>query len=135
MVEIMAVEEMVEDLTVEDSDNGGILTMDDSDDGRWRYSDNGLCYRIEPLYTICVRNLSQLFAPHGKGKSALAAALLERMAPVLPSSLSPHICVLPSPDLTDLLVSSSLPPLPHILQSFSPLPQSMCLGTYHNQPV
>ncbi|KAH7912583.1 ER-golgi trafficking TRAPP I complex 85 kDa subunit-domain-containing protein [Hygrophoropsis aurantiaca] len=45
------------------------------------------------------------------------------MAPVLPSSLSPHICILPSPDLNELLESSSLPPLPHILQSFSPLPQ------------
>lgn len=44
------------------------------------------------------------------------------MAP-LPSSLSPHICILPSTDLTELLESSSLPPLQHILQSFSPLPQ------------
>ncbi|PFH54797.1 hypothetical protein AMATHDRAFT_135105 [Amanita thiersii Skay4041] len=42
---------------------------------------------------------------------------------VLPSSLSPHICVLSSPDLSQLLTSSSLPPLPKILQSFSPLPQ------------
>ncbi|KAF9462100.1 ER-golgi trafficking TRAPP I complex 85 kDa subunit-domain-containing protein [Collybia nuda] len=41
----------------------------------------------------------------------------------LPFSLSPHICVLPSPDLTELFASSALPPLPHILQSFSPLPQ------------
>ncbi|KAG0696032.1 ER-golgi trafficking TRAPP I complex 85 kDa subunit-domain-containing protein [Suillus ampliporus] len=45
------------------------------------------------------------------------------MARVLPSSLTPHICILPSPDLEDLLQSSSLPSLPHILQSFSPLPQ------------
>ncbi|KAI0068320.1 hypothetical protein BV25DRAFT_1793504 [Artomyces pyxidatus] len=45
------------------------------------------------------------------------------MAPGLPSSLSPHTCVLPSQDLIDLLASSSLPPLPQILQSFSPLPQ------------
>ncbi|KAK0464963.1 ER-golgi trafficking TRAPP I complex 85 kDa subunit-domain-containing protein [Desarmillaria tabescens] len=45
------------------------------------------------------------------------------MAPVLPSSLSPHICIIPSDDLTQLLQSSSLPPLPAILQSFSPLPQ------------
>ncbi|KAJ7293446.1 ER-golgi trafficking TRAPP I complex 85 kDa subunit-domain-containing protein [Mycena rebaudengoi] len=45
------------------------------------------------------------------------------MAPALPSSLSPHICILSSPDLTQLLDSSLLPPLPHILQSFSPLPQ------------
>ncbi|KAF8349763.1 ER-golgi trafficking TRAPP I complex 85 kDa subunit-domain-containing protein [Amanita rubescens] len=37
------------------------------------------------------------------------------MAPVLPSSLSPHICIL-------LLASSSLPPLPQLFQSFSPLP-------------
>lgn len=44
------------------------------------------------------------------------------MPPVLPSSLSPHICVLPSPDLTELLETSSLPDLPSILQSFSPLP-------------
>ncbi|KAG6818052.1 hypothetical protein H0H87_009207 [Tephrocybe sp. NHM501043] len=45
------------------------------------------------------------------------------MPPPLPSSLSPHICVLPSQDLSDLLKGASLPPLPHILQSFSPLPQ------------
>ncbi|KAJ7275176.1 ER-golgi trafficking TRAPP I complex 85 kDa subunit-domain-containing protein [Mycena haematopus] len=45
------------------------------------------------------------------------------MAPALPSSLSPHICILSSPDLAQLLKSSLLPPLPHILQSFSPLPQ------------
>ncbi|KAK2461653.1 hypothetical protein APHAL10511_006116 [Amanita phalloides] len=44
------------------------------------------------------------------------------MAPVLPSCLSPHICILSSPDLSDLLVSSSLPSLPQLLQSFSPLP-------------
>lgn len=44
------------------------------------------------------------------------------MPSVLPSSLSPHICILPSPDLDQLLQSSSLPPLPNILQSFSPLP-------------
>ncbi|GLB36017.1 putative ER-Golgi trafficking TRAPP I complex 85 kDa subunit [Lyophyllum shimeji] len=45
------------------------------------------------------------------------------MPPPLPFSLSPHICILPSQDLTELLASSSLPSLPHILQSFSPLPQ------------
>lgn len=45
------------------------------------------------------------------------------MARVLPSSLTPHICILSSPDLEELLQSSSLPALPHILQSFSPLPQ------------
>ncbi|KAF7320299.1 hypothetical protein MKEN_00814700 [Mycena kentingensis (nom. inval.)] len=44
------------------------------------------------------------------------------MAP-LPASLSPHVCILSSPDLNDLLSASSLPPLAHILQSFSPLPQ------------
>jgi hypothetical protein len=45
------------------------------------------------------------------------------MASALPSSLSPHICILPSPDLVDLLKTSGLPPLHHVLQSFSPLPQ------------
>lgn len=45
------------------------------------------------------------------------------MPPVLPSSLSPHVCILQSPDLSDLLEESQLPPLQHILQSFSPLPQ------------
>ncbi|KNZ75648.1 hypothetical protein J132_02422 [Termitomyces sp. J132] len=45
------------------------------------------------------------------------------MPPPLPVSLSPHICVLPSRDLDDLLNAAFLPPLPHILQSFSPLPQ------------
>ncbi|KAL4070824.1 ER-golgi trafficking TRAPP I complex 85 kDa subunit-domain-containing protein [Scleroderma citrinum] len=45
------------------------------------------------------------------------------MAPTLPSSLSPHVCVLSSPDLEQLLRASSLPPLEDILQSFSPLPQ------------
>ncbi|KAF5385469.1 hypothetical protein D9757_005398 [Collybiopsis confluens] len=51
-----------------------------------------------------------------------ASALLA-MAPPLPSSLSPHICILSSPDLQDLLAAASLPQLPEILQSFSPLPQ------------
>ncbi|KAF9455059.1 hypothetical protein P691DRAFT_800071 [Macrolepiota fuliginosa MF-IS2] len=45
------------------------------------------------------------------------------MARVIPSSLTPHVCILPSPDLSELLESSSLPSLPEILQSFSPLPQ------------
>ncbi|KDQ63410.1 hypothetical protein JAAARDRAFT_169218 [Jaapia argillacea MUCL 33604] len=44
------------------------------------------------------------------------------MAPTLPASLSPHVCVLSSNDLDSILASSSLPPLPNILQSFSPLP-------------
>ncbi|GBE78241.1 hypothetical protein SCP_0111240 [Sparassis crispa] len=45
------------------------------------------------------------------------------MAPSLPSSLSPHICILSSPDLEEVFESSGLPPLPQILQSFAPLPQ------------
>ncbi|KAI5123549.1 hypothetical protein M0805_003369 [Coniferiporia weirii] len=40
----------------------------------------------------------------------------------LPYSLSPHICVLPSQDLEDLLSRSSFPPIQNVLQSFSPLP-------------
>jgi hypothetical protein len=48
---------------------------------------------------------------------------MARIASVLPPSLSPHICIISSPDLVDLLSSLSLPPLPQILQSFSPLPQ------------
>ncbi|KAJ3870264.1 ER-golgi trafficking TRAPP I complex 85 kDa subunit-domain-containing protein [Lentinula novae-zelandiae] len=45
------------------------------------------------------------------------------MPPPLPSSLSPHVCILSSPDIQDLLTASSLPQLSEILQSFSPLPQ------------
>ncbi|KJA29295.1 hypothetical protein HYPSUDRAFT_176107 [Hypholoma sublateritium FD-334 SS-4] len=45
------------------------------------------------------------------------------MAPTIPSSLSPQICILASSDLTELLEKAALPTLPHILQSFSPLPQ------------
>ncbi|KAI0307705.1 ER-golgi trafficking TRAPP I complex 85 kDa subunit-domain-containing protein [Multifurca ochricompacta] len=45
------------------------------------------------------------------------------LTPTLPSSLSPHICIISSPDLADLLSSFSLPSLHQILQSFSPLPQ------------
>ncbi|KAJ3844312.1 ER-golgi trafficking TRAPP I complex 85 kDa subunit-domain-containing protein [Lentinula raphanica] len=45
------------------------------------------------------------------------------MPPPLPFSLSPHICILSSPDLEDLLTASTLPQLSEILQSFSPLPQ------------
>lgn len=48
---------------------------------------------------------------------------MARVASVIPSSLSPHICIISSPDLADILSTSSLPPLPQILQSFSPLPQ------------
>lgn len=46
-------------------------------------------------------------------------------APTLPSSLSPHVVTVLSPDLVELLKAASLPPLHHILQSYSPLP----LGT------
>ncbi|OCH95835.1 hypothetical protein OBBRIDRAFT_767184 [Obba rivulosa] len=45
------------------------------------------------------------------------------MAPTLPSSLSPHICILASPDLQELLESCALPPLHQILQCFAPLSQ------------
>ncbi|KIP12403.1 hypothetical protein PHLGIDRAFT_27246 [Phlebiopsis gigantea 11061_1 CR5-6] len=45
------------------------------------------------------------------------------MAPTLPSSLSPHICVFQSSDLQDLLAEASLPPLSQLFQSFCPLPQ------------
>ncbi|KAH9950452.1 ER-golgi trafficking TRAPP I complex 85 kDa subunit-domain-containing protein [Amylocystis lapponica] len=43
--------------------------------------------------------------------------------PILPSSLSPHVCILSSPDLQQLLESSGLPPLPQVLQAFAPLSQ------------
>ncbi|EJD55548.1 hypothetical protein AURDEDRAFT_155791 [Auricularia subglabra TFB-10046 SS5] len=45
------------------------------------------------------------------------------MSAVLPSSLSPHVCVLPSPDLAAALEEAGLPPIHHLLQSFSPLQQ------------
>ncbi|KZT72776.1 hypothetical protein DAEQUDRAFT_749133 [Daedalea quercina L-15889] len=44
------------------------------------------------------------------------------MPPTLPVSLSPHICVLASPDVHELFESSGLPPLAQTLQSFVPLP-------------
>ncbi|KAH8120206.1 ER-golgi trafficking TRAPP I complex 85 kDa subunit-domain-containing protein [Phellopilus nigrolimitatus] len=44
------------------------------------------------------------------------------MPPPLPHSLSPHVCVLPSPDLEELLSASAFPPIQDVLQSFSPLP-------------
>lgn len=47
-----------------------------------------------------------------------------KMGP-LPSSLSPHVCLLPCQDLVHLLQGASLPPLHEILQSFSPLPQGI----------
>ncbi|CAA7259922.1 unnamed protein product [Cyclocybe aegerita] len=45
------------------------------------------------------------------------------MPPSIPTSLSPHICTICSPDLEDTLKAASLPLLPQVLQSFSPLPQ------------
>ncbi|CCM05178.1 uncharacterized protein FIBRA_07387 [Fibroporia radiculosa] len=45
------------------------------------------------------------------------------MAPTLPTSLSPHICILSSPDVEELFEASSLPALSQTLQSFVPLPQ------------
>lgn len=53
----------------------------------------------------------------------LLVCLVRGMAPTLPHSLSPHICILSAPDLSELLDKASLPPLQNILQSFSPLPQ------------
>ena len=43
------------------------------------------------------------------------------MSPTLPVSLSPHICVVSSPDVEVALRSGALPPLPQLLQSFTPL--------------
>ncbi|TBU62053.1 ER-golgi trafficking TRAPP I complex 85 kDa subunit-domain-containing protein [Dichomitus squalens] len=43
--------------------------------------------------------------------------------PTLPSSLSPHVCILASPDVQQVLDGAGLPPLPEVLQCFSPLPQ------------
>ncbi|KAI0932025.1 hypothetical protein AcV5_004630 [Taiwanofungus camphoratus] len=45
------------------------------------------------------------------------------MAPTLPSSLSPHICILSTPDVQAVFEFAGLPPLPQVLQSFTPLPQ------------
>jgi hypothetical protein len=53
------------------------------------------------------------------------------MAQSLPSSLSPHIVILTSPDLDEVLKNASLPSLPHILQSFSPLPQGRSALSIH----
>ena len=52
------------------------------------------------------------------------------MAPTLPSSLSPHICIVASPDLQELLTNASLPPLSQILQSFAPLSQGASFVWY-----
>ena len=52
-----------------------------------------------------------------------AVRVMARVASAVPPSLGPHICIISSPDLADLLSASSLPPLPQILRSFSPLPQ------------
>jgi hypothetical protein len=62
--------------------------------------------------------LSQRVRVDNKATRAMA-----RVASVIPPSLSPHICIISSTDLADILSASSLPPLPQILQSFSPLPQ------------
>ncbi|KAI0830719.1 ER-golgi trafficking TRAPP I complex 85 kDa subunit-domain-containing protein [Trametes gibbosa] len=43
--------------------------------------------------------------------------------PTLPTSLSPHVCILASPDVQEVLEGAGLPSLPEILQCFSPLPQ------------
>ncbi|KAG8936905.1 hypothetical protein FRC02_009995 [Tulasnella sp. 418] len=45
------------------------------------------------------------------------------MPPLLPSSLTPHVVVYSTPELTDLLSRHNLPPLHHILQTYSPLSQ------------
>ncbi|TFK91662.1 hypothetical protein K466DRAFT_482283 [Polyporus arcularius HHB13444] len=45
------------------------------------------------------------------------------MPPTLPNSLSPHVCILASPDVQQVLDEAGLPSLPEILQCFSPLPQ------------
>ena len=56
------------------------------------------------------------------------------MGPTLPISLSPHICVLASPDVHELFESSGLPPIAQTLQSFVPLPNGticMCILDMH----
>ncbi|KZT05978.1 uncharacterized protein LAESUDRAFT_726547 [Laetiporus sulphureus 93-53] len=51
------------------------------------------------------------------------------MAPALPSSLSPHVCILSTPDVEELFEASSLPSLPQTLQCFVPLSQVMTRTT------
>ena len=55
----------------------------------------------------------------------LHALLTQAMSSVLPSSLAPHVCILPSPDLVSALQDASLPPIHQLLQSFSPLQQGV----------
>src|SRR5216684_2005738 len=68
--------------------------------------------------TSALRLLSKRVRVDNKATRAMA-----RVASVIPPSLSPHICIISSTDLVDILSASSLPSLPQILQSFSPLPQ------------
>ena len=62
-------------------------------------------------------------SPRSQESTTKSRQAMARQTSVIPPSLSPHICIISSPDLVDLLSSLSLPPLPQILQSFSPLPQ------------
>jgi hypothetical protein len=57
------------------------------------------------------------------------------MSATLPLSLSPHVVVLASPDLVELLKDSKLPPLPELLRSFTPLESSWYTIIVLHRPV
>lgn len=86
-------------------------------------------YHLHPCFRGTARPIPGLLAPCTQVSSLALTCPVQCkelklvMAPILPSSLSPHICILQSPDLQQVLTDASLPSLPQILQSFSPLSQ------------
>ncbi|KAF8761175.1 ER-Golgi trafficking TRAPP I complex 85 kDa subunit [Rhizoctonia solani] len=59
--------------------------------------------------------------PPGQTGIKLAKIWNKPMSSALPFSLSPHVVVLASPDLVELLADKKLPQLPDLLRSFTPL--------------
>jgi hypothetical protein len=92
------------------------------------------CYELCSVGTHCIR---YVFIPKSQSHALVCSDFLLRvdlrldrlvsssadpeMPPSLPVSLSPHICIVSSPDVEVALRSAALPTLPQILQSFSPL--------------
>lgn len=84
---------------------------------------NHILTRESSATVLISEPLGPLLIKRSRESTTKLPRAMARVTSVLPSSLSPHICIISSPDLVDLLSSLSLPPLPQILQSFSPLPQ------------
>ncbi|KAF8707788.1 ER-Golgi trafficking TRAPP I complex 85 kDa subunit, partial [Rhizoctonia solani] len=96
----------------------------DSTDQSWgmSFSKKGYKHLIVAQFTERVHPTLKIARyPPGQTGIKLAKIWNKPMSSALPFSLSPHVVVLASPDLVELLADKKLPQLPDLLRSFTPL--------------